>query len=69
MATAIEPIRMNLRDAARFLGVSERKLQRLVAGRHVRYVTDPGGVRMYPTSELRKYQQKLEAEQWGEQAA
>lgn len=69
MVTAIEPLRMNLRDAAKFLGVSPRKFQRIVSAGMVRYVTDPGGVRMYPTAQLRKYQEKLESEQWGEQVA
>ncbi len=58
------PIRMNLSDAARHIGVSPRKLQRLVAKKLIRFVTDPGGVRMYPTVELQKYLDSQIAEQW-----
>jgi hypothetical protein len=61
----IEPIRMNRIAAAAFLGVSPRKLQRLVADKKIRYVTDPGGVRMYPTAELRKFLDDQIREQWG----
>jgi excisionase family DNA binding protein len=57
-----------MKDAAKFLGVSESKLQRLVAGGHIRYVVDPGGVRMYPTSELKKYVEKQMEQQWGQVA-
>ncbi len=63
-----EPIRMNRADAAKFLGISPRKLQRLNNGGQIRHVTDPGGVRMYPTEELRRYLKRLQQEQWGEVA-
>lgn len=48
-ATQLKPARMNLRAAARYLGVGTRKLQMLVSSGRVKYVTDPGGIRMYPT--------------------
>jgi excisionase family DNA binding protein len=67
MSTVVLPIRMNLRDAAKHLGVSDRKFQRLVRAGDIRYVTDPGGVRMYPTSELRGFLDRQIQEQWGQQ--
>jgi predicted site-specific integrase-resolvase len=64
MSTTIEPIRMNKQNASRFLDVSPRQFQRLVAAGKIRYVTDPGGQRMYPTEELKKYVADQMSVQW-----
>jgi hypothetical protein len=69
VATAIKPIRMIQLDAARYLSISPRQFQRLVEKKLVRYVTDPGGQRFYPTTELDRYLDEQMKTQWTGSAA
>lgn len=56
MAIAIEPIRLSLIDAARYIGVGPRKFQYLIEQGKIGYVTDTaGGTRYYLVDELRRY--------------
>ncbi len=55
-----EPIRMKRVEAARFLGISPRQLQRLVSLGHIGYVLDTdNGERLFLTAELRRYTNDL----------
>jgi excisionase family DNA binding protein len=69
MSATIKPIRMNKQNASKYIDVSPRQFQRLVAAGKIRYVNDPGGRRMYPTAELDAYVERQMSEQWKAGAA